>query len=90
MIDFKNIKFCDLQKYIGKEIFILHPGFGDDYLNGTIDSEPPHLLTRTIKGFYVSGIEMCVITNSGNFNVKQWKIYFDEKEGQIEVEKLFN
>lgn len=41
MIDFKDYLLQDLQKCIGKSVYIVHPGIGSDPYWGTIDSEPP-------------------------------------------------
>ena len=91
MIDFKDYLLQDLQKCIGKSVYIVHPGIGSDPYWGTIDSEPPHLLNRIIKGFHVSelGIEIITVDNRyDGFNINNYNIYFDEKSEKRDLNKL--
>ena len=91
MIDFENISLCDMEKYIGKNIYIVHPGYEGDAYWGSIDAELPHLLHKVIKGFYVSSLGLEIITNYNRYDsflAKNYKIYFNKESAKDELGKL--
>lgn len=91
MINFKNISLNDIEKYIGKKIYIVHPGSGEDAYWGTIDSESPHLLCRIFEGIYVSELGIEVITGNNrydSFDIKKYNIYLDEELARQDLNKI--
>lgn len=78
-MDFKELIVEELQKYIGTEIFIIHPGNIDDYW-GTIDSVSPHIIHVIIDEFNISTLGIEIITDDGQncYNVNDWEMFLDE------------
>lgn len=68
-MDFKELIVEELQKYIGTEIFIIHPG-----------SNSPHIIHVIIDEFNISTLGIEIITDDGQncYNVNDWEIFLDE------------
>lgn len=91
MIDFKDLLLQDLQKCIGKTVYIVHPGSGSDPYWGTIDANPPHILCREINGIYVSKLGIEIITEKSRYegyNTKNYNVYSDEESANEELNRL--
>lgn len=81
-MDFKELIVEELQKYIGTEIFIIHPGSNIDDYWGTIDSVSPHIIHVIIDEFNISTLGIEIITDDGQncYNVNDWEIFLDEEK----------
>lgn len=90
-LSFKDVRINELQNYIGKKVYIIHPGISKSPYWGTIDSESPHLLSEIIKGFYISKLGTEIITGNNrydSFNINDYNIYFDEETAKQDLNKL--
>lgn len=90
MVNLKELKVEELQKYIGKEVFIVHPGNGRDDYWGTIDSVSPHIIYAIIDEVNISTLGLEIITDDGqnSYNVDDWKIFLDEKSAKKEIQSV--
>lgn len=90
-INFENITMNKLQEYIGKTVYIVHPGCGNDSYWGTIDAIPPHLLCREINGIYVSKLGIEIITGESRYegyDTKNYNMHSDEESANEELNRL--
>lgn len=90
-IDFENMSIRKMREYIGKKVFIVHPGCSSDPYWGTIDSEPPHLLCKIINEICVSKLGIEIITGKNrydSFNTSNYNMYFDEESAKLYLNKI--
>ena len=88
MINFKDLSILEIQKYIGKKIYIVHPGIGKDKYWGEIDSEPAHLIFKVIDEIHISTLGVEIITIDGDeYNIDSWKIFCDKRSAINELKK---